>query len=310
MNETSHRSISTGELLMALSEKKWRHLLVLLLVFTASVWFFRYYVLSYTSSTTIVVIDGLKYDGRGPEKSLPDYLMPTDQFNRVLQVVNSTEMYDHLIRRFKLYTHYGIDTTAEFRYEKVIRRLRSKIDVKKTPYNSVTITVRDAYRYVAYEMANEIATYANELNRKQLLVIQRKRVNVYEKTYAKLSDIFAARRIALESTLNRFPATESNTVKSSENELSQAVHQLSRTVDEFSSTVREQQFILEALKESNSPTIVQQQRALPSGDSLLLPSIGISLLAVLLCSFLQVLFTYLRLQYKEHYSFLSKNKNQ
>lgn len=302
MNSASRTPISSGDLLRELARHKWRHLLLTILIFISSVWFFRYQILSYTSTTTVVVIDGLKYEGRSGDRSLPDYLLPTDQFNRVLQVVNSSGMYNHLLKKFNLYQHYGIDTTNEFCYEKAMHRIRANIEVKKTPYNSITITVKDRYRYTAYEMANEIARFADDLNRKQLQIIQRKRVKVYEKTYAKLSALFELKKRSLDSVIYRFPSSGSESLRAAERDLSQAVFQLSRTTEEFSGTVREQLFILEALSESNAPTIVQQQQALPAGDSLLLPAAGISLLIVLLYCLLIIFTAYLRLQYPDHFS--------
>lgn len=306
MNLSSRTPVSSGEVLRVLARHKWRHLLLITLVFISSIWFFRYYILSYTSTTTVVVIDGLKYEGRGGERSLPDYLLPTDQFNRILQVVNSGGMYDHLLKKFNLYQHYGIDTTNEFCYEKVVQRIRANIEVKKTPYNSITITVKDRYRYTAYEMANEIARFADELNRKQLQVIQRKRVKVYEKTFAKVAALFELKKHSLDSVIYRFPSPGSESVRAAERELSQAVFQLSRTAEEFAGTVQEQLLILEALSESNAPTIVQQQKALPSGESLLLPATGISLLMVLLYSLLTIFATYIGLQYPDHLSLFQK----
>jgi hypothetical protein len=307
MNPTTTPTITTGELLVALSKKKWLYSFLLILIFTGSVFLFRYSVLSYTSTTTVVVIDGLKQENRNIEKQLPDFLLPSDQFNRVLQVVNSSEMYDHLINKFNLYNHYAIDENNEFHYEMVIRKLRSCIEAKKTPYNSVSITVSDRYRYVAYEMANEIAVFANELNRKQLEIIQRKRVAVYEKTNKILSERLAAQKHGLDSLLDRLPKNESTIINAAENELQQSVNRLGRTLDDYSALLREQLFILEALRDANAPTIVQQQKALPAGNSLLLPAVGCSILTTILFVLILILVTYFNLRYKEHLS-VFKNK--
>ncbi|MEY4594623.1 MAG: hypothetical protein RIQ47_1033 [Bacteroidota bacterium] len=299
MNPNTNPIISSGELLLALSQKKWRYSFLLIFIFTAGVFFFRYTILSYTSTTTLVVIDGLKQENRNTEKQLPDFLLPSDQFNRVLQVVNSSEMYDHLIKKFNLYHHYSIEENQEFHYEKAIRKLRSCIEAKKTPYNSISITVSDRYRYVAFEMANEIAVFANELNRKQLEIIQRKRVAVYEKTNKILSDRLTLQKRGLDSLLARLPQRESTIINAAENELQQSVNRLGRTLDDYSALLREQLFILEALRDVNAPTIVQQQKALQDGNSLLLPAIGCSILTTILFAFILVFITYFKLHYKE-----------
>ena len=79
-------------------------------------------------------------------------------------MVNSTRIQMHLIRKFNLYNHYGIDTTKEFYLQAAMGRIRSKIEVKKNPYNAITVTIKDKDRFLSADMANEVVSFIDKLN--------------------------------------------------------------------------------------------------------------------------------------------------
>ena len=155
MSVGENTQYSTNEVLVFVLKHKWKYFFLLVTVFGVSLFFLRYRVLTYTSTATVNVFYGVKNEIKN-ERNLPDYLLPTDQLSAVMNAISSAPMEDHLIKRFGLYEHYGIDTTSEFYQGQAVKRLRSSISLKKTPYNTIDITVNDPYRYVAYEIANEI----------------------------------------------------------------------------------------------------------------------------------------------------------
>lgn len=269
------------------------HLLLLALVFTVSAFSLRFLVLQFASSTTVVVIDGIKSEGKTNERNAPDFLLSTDQFNRIHQVVYSNGMYDHLIRTFRLFAHYGIDSTDAAAYAGVVDRLSGSIEVKKTPYNAAVITVHDHDPGVATAMANEIAVYTDTLNAAWLMRIQAKRLAVYQSALDDLEQRIRNRQQEVDTLLKRLQV--SGKEDASSDDLRRAVNGLTATVEMFRSESKQLVFVLETLQKRNYPTIWQQERALPERSSLLLPaliwSIGITLFGLVLL----ILFHYFRL---------------
>lgn len=303
----NHHDVSTKDVLRKLASRKWSYLIFLVVFFSSSVLLIRYNILQYTSSTTIMVIDGFKAETRSATQGLPDFLLPSDQFNRVLQVVNSNQMFDHLIRKFHLYQHYGIDSTSEFRDEQAISILRSRLDVKKTPYNTAVISVSDPYRYFAYEIANEMALYADTLNRKLLVKLQQKRVQVYERIYRQLNQSVTEKQVSLEKLIQRLPTGRSNELHTAESDLTHAVVSMTNAIDNFNHDLKEQMLILESLNQENFPTVIQQQRALPASKSLLLPSLLYGLLLTAMAATLVIVYHHFRLRYHDHFSIFGNN---
>jgi response regulator of citrate/malate metabolism len=252
------------------------------------------------------VIDGLKGDKNFAERSAPDYLLPTDQFNRLQQVVQSNAMYNHLIRKFGLYQHYSIDTTREFHYERAVGRLRDNIVVKKTPFNSVSITVTDHFRYTAYEMANEIASWSDTLNRRLLRDLQSKRLAMYRRVDKQLDERLTNKQKELEALL-KSTATRLSEQDEAVIGLRRSIHSLQYQIDDHGKAVKEQLYILESLQDRNLPTVMIQQRALPGPTSLLFPAIGYSLLVVAALISLAVIGQFFLHRYNGHLQLLRGN---
>lgn len=76
---------------------------------------------------------------------------------KVLQILRSDIIKDHLVRKFNLMDHYGISEKAKYKYAILNGRMKKNIVSGKTEYNSVEISVLDADPVVAATMANDIA---------------------------------------------------------------------------------------------------------------------------------------------------------
>ncbi|MFM2134990.1 MAG: hypothetical protein RL021_390 [Bacteroidota bacterium] len=270
------------------------HLLLLLLVFTASLLTFRFVLLEYSAATTVVVIDGLRNENKSAERNAPDFLLSTDQFNRIYQVVYSNEMYDHLIRNFSLFDHYHIDSTQPSAYAGAVDRLSASVNIKKTPYNAAVITVHDQDRETAVAMANEIALYADTLNATWLLRIQEKRRAVYQSTLDELEQRISGYQLKVDELLTRLSGNSKD--EKVNGDLRRTVNALTATLETFRIESRQLVFALQTLQKRNYPTVWQQERALPERASLLLPSLIWSAGIAMLFIILTILFHYFRLE--------------
>lgn len=296
MSSALNNNPTLREILRPFLERKPLWLVVLSCIFIISVFTLRYHILSYSSTVTLMVVDGLKGDKNFNERNLPDYLLPSDQFNRLQQTILSNAMFDHLIKRFGLYKHYNIDTTREFHYEHAIARLRDNISLKKTPFNTITVSVTDHYRYIAYEMANEIASYSDTLNRKLLRGLQAKRLAMYKRIDKQIEERIVKKQSELEALLMKLDKG----MKGDESviDLRRSILALQNIVDDHGTSVKEQYYILESLDDRNFPTVMIQQKALPGSQSLLLPAIIFSILAVILSVIALLFVQYLRISWK------------
>ena len=80
----------------------------------------------------------------------------------LLQVLNSDEMRDSIIRRFDLYKHFNVNQDEEFHKTTVNTIYANLINIKKTKFNSIEIIVLDRDPVMASNIANEYLTL-NEL---------------------------------------------------------------------------------------------------------------------------------------------------
>lgn len=300
---------SSWSILKLLSRNKWKYLLLFTIVFFSALFFLRYRVLNYTSTASVRVIDAVKSEIK-PDRNLPDYLLPTDQLSAVFHAVNSAQMEEHLIRKFGLYAHYGIDTTKEFHHGKVLKRLRSAIALKKSPFNTIEITVADRYRYVAYEMANEIALYADTLNRRFILKMQEKRVAFHRKALQQIEEHLMKKQEGLKQLVESIPTTKNAEHTQAMTALNEKIYALSAAVENYNQSLKEEILLLETLSDSNVPTLMIQQRAIPDSQSLLFPSALYAILFVMLSGVILILYHYIRLRFGDHIQLFSSGNHE
>jgi capsular polysaccharide biosynthesis protein len=307
MKTTQETAYSTGSIIREISKKKWKYVLILAAIYSGSLLFLRYFILSYSSTATVSVIDAVKIDSKS-DRNLPDYLLPTDQLNAIYRAINSSRMEEHLIQKFNLYQHYGIDTNKEFHHARVLKRLRSSISLKKSPYSTIDITVNDHFRYVAYEIANEIASYSDTLNRKFILKAQAKRVLIHRRALEQLEGMLSKKQQELKKLLVDLTASKGIFSNEAISLLNDHMYQLAGAVDRYNQGLKDEIIILETLSDVNLPTVMIQQRAIPDAQSLLLPSAFFATLFFILGCILIVSYHYLKMRYSEYFQLL-KNKN-
>lgn len=131
--------ISTLELLQEAGKRKFRMILLCLLCAAGTFYFCRFHLLLYQADATVTWLDPSVVDARILDDQTPNPLR-SEFYNRLYATVHSNAMYRHLIRKFDLLQHYGIDTTREFYEERAIAILKNRISLVKTPYNLITLS--------------------------------------------------------------------------------------------------------------------------------------------------------------------------
>ncbi|MBN1145429.1 MAG: hypothetical protein JXA72_13440 [Bacteroidales bacterium] len=106
-----------------------------------------------------------------------------DEAERMLQILHSNQIKDHVIQKFNLMDHYEIDLSDPFPYTKLEKKYKSNIRFRRTEFMSIEISVLDADPQMAADIANEIAAYIDTT----IHNIQRERAveayNLVEKEY-------------------------------------------------------------------------------------------------------------------------------
>ncbi|MCB0754406.1 MAG: hypothetical protein H6603_05310 [Flavobacteriales bacterium] len=93
---------------------------------------------------------------------------PTEQ---MLQVLESDNVRDSIVKLYNLYETYGIDPKAPASTTALIREYQSNVTFRKTEYESVVIEVLDADPVKARDMVNSVIYF---FNRKERLLQQEK----------------------------------------------------------------------------------------------------------------------------------------
>lgn len=84
-----------------------------------------------------------------------------EEAERMLQILNSNQIKDHIVNKFDLMAHYKIDPLESFPYTKLDNKYKNNIKFRRTEFMSIEIEVLDADPQVAADIANEIAVYVD-----------------------------------------------------------------------------------------------------------------------------------------------------
>ena len=85
---------------------------------------------------------------------------------QLLQLMQSSDIRDAIIHKFKLADHYDIDTTVKGGHTKLYTAYESHVDVKRTEFESIEIKVLDSDPQEACDIVNEIMNALNLKARK------------------------------------------------------------------------------------------------------------------------------------------------
>jgi uncharacterized protein involved in exopolysaccharide biosynthesis len=82
-----------------------------------------------------------------------------EEAERMLQILHSNQIKEHIVKKFDLLKHYEIDMNKPFPYTKLENKIKSNIKFRRTEFMSIEINVLDRDAQMAADIANEIAGY-------------------------------------------------------------------------------------------------------------------------------------------------------
>ena len=105
-----------------------------------------------TNSVAKILLNEESYNERLDMKAYAD----DEETEQMMEILNSREIKDILIDKFDLYNHYGLGEGVSYRQTKMYKYLKGNIEVKRTQYGAIAVSVIDKDPQVAADMANEI----------------------------------------------------------------------------------------------------------------------------------------------------------
>lgn len=109
-----------------------------------------------------------------------------EQAEQLLQILNSSEIRDRVMKEHNLMEHYGIDTSSRHIMSRFVREYRKNIRFKRTEFMAVEITVMDKDPQKAADVANDIAALLDTVKNRMQKERAIQGYNIVKKEFARL----------------------------------------------------------------------------------------------------------------------------
>lgn len=114
-----------------------------------------------------------------------------EKIDQMLQILNSREMKDHLIKTFNLREHYEIDTNSKYWKTKLYKTTNDNFRFSRTRFMGVEINVLDKDPQLAADIANEIADYYDVLKGEIVRQRTEKAFEIIQKSMEQIEKLIA-----------------------------------------------------------------------------------------------------------------------
>lgn len=121
-----------------------------------------------------------------------------EQAEQLIQILNSDEIRSRVVQKYDLMNHYKIDTTDVYKQTKLFKEYESNITYKRTEFQSVRIDVLDSDRFLAADIANDIAALVDSVKNRMQKERAFKAMAIAEAEYAEMKNYVKE----LEDSLN------------------------------------------------------------------------------------------------------------
>ncbi len=127
----------------------------------------------------------------------------TGEAEQALEVLNSTSLMERVVNKFDLYSHYKIKQTDPAAKFFVFKTYEGNVDIKRTKFNSIQITVKDKDPIMAANMANAIASYLDTLKYEMVHLRANELVNNLELQHTKQQELIDSLKITMDQLTNK-----------------------------------------------------------------------------------------------------------
>jgi hypothetical protein len=304
----SKSELEIRELIRHIKRRKWRFLFLILLFGAFTFYNLKFKVLDYSSTASFIVNSNNIISSPTLEFKSGENFSTNDNFNRIYELVNSAATQIHLIEKFYLFKHYNIDSTKEFSLQKAVATIRSHIIVKKSPYNVISVTVRDRYRYLTADMANEIVSYLEKLNENYYRNNIQKKILISQAYIEQLQRDNNQKSQTIDSIIQKINFILSNNMSSrssfdflmQQQKLNQIINTFQTSVSDIINSQKLYNLSLQTMNFKTFPTITVIQSAMPAHRSTAFTALLLSLGVMIVLSIVLFIQAYYYLKYRNY----------
>ncbi len=171
---------------------------------------------NYYKSTSVFYAasaDVARPDPVGPDLKERDLFGIEEDLDKIMTCASSLELVDYLIQKFDLYQHYDIDPESKKGKFKVREALEGMMELKKTKYEAIELSIEDEDPQFAADMVNAAvdkvnaiaqnltkSTQAKQIANKQAAMIEKqKSIKVLGDTLSALSQRYGIYNVLAQS---------------------------------------------------------------------------------------------------------------
>ena len=224
-------------------------------------------------------------------------------YNRINQIIYSSQMIDYLIEEFSLYKHYQIDEKLPNAYLIVSGKIKQSLKVAISKTRIITVQVSDRLDYnVAANMANAIGKKINDINRRITVESLTRKTEIFESLSKDLRTNSQREFSQMDSLLKDIKHTLNTSIKD-EGYRQLLVMHIENMEDksevyfkDLFESYKYRLYSLYSIQEKNLPTISVLEKALPDKGSKFRYSSAILPLLVIFSVIVPIFFMYLLLK--------------
>ncbi|MDR1345373.1 MAG: hypothetical protein LBK03_01535 [Bacteroidales bacterium] len=105
-----------------------------------------------TNSTAKILVNEQNYNERLDIKAYG----VAEETEQMMQILDSRDIQDSIIKKFNLIVHYDVDTTTKHWHTKLYKTVTNSVTIKRTQYGAISISVMDSDPTMAAAIANEV----------------------------------------------------------------------------------------------------------------------------------------------------------
>jgi hypothetical protein len=225
-------------------------------------------------------------------------------FNRINQIIYSSQMIDYLIEKFSLYKHYNISADLPDSYLIVSSKLKDNMKVGISKNKIITVQVSDRLDYnVASNMANAIGKKINDINRQITVESLTRKTEIFESLSKDLRQSAKKEFSQMDNLLKNIRGTLASVKDEGYRELLlMHIENLEDKSEQYFKDLFESYkyrlYSMYSLQEKNLPTISVLEKALPNKYSKFRHSYIMYSLLMIFSVLVPLFFAYLLLKIK------------
>ncbi|MBP8724570.1 MAG: hypothetical protein KBF37_02715 [Saprospiraceae bacterium] len=123
----------------------------------------------------------------------------TGEAEQALEILNSTTLMDRVIEQHDLFAHFKIKRDLPIAHTLARKTFQGNVDIKRTKFNSIQITVLDKHPAMAANIANSIANYLDTIKYEMVRNRAHELIANLERQHLKQQNLIDSLKSALDS---------------------------------------------------------------------------------------------------------------